>query len=205
MDAIRVLIADDHPDVRGGLRTAIMLDPMLQVVGEASDGKQAIEQIQRLEPDIAVQRNLAVGIILLTAHEGEDLFRAAMDAGANGYLLKDNAMLEITNGIRAISSGGYYVTCSMAACLTARAAGEPTPASHADSAAPEGLLAEVAPVERRIVQMIAAQRSTRDIPNQLRLSVRTIENRRALMCEKLAIGGANALLKFALENKDRIT
>jgi DNA-binding NarL/FixJ family response regulator len=201
---------------------AITQDPLLQVVGEAADGKQAIEQIQRLEPDIAVldismpvidgisalreirKRNLAIGIILLTAHEGEDLFHAAMDAGANGYLVKDNALLEITNGIRAISSGGYYVTRSMAGCLAARAAGEPAPARRADSAAAGGLLAQLAPVERRIVQMIAAQHSTKDIASELRLSVRTIENRRTLICEKLGISGANALLKFALENKARI-
>jgi DNA-binding NarL/FixJ family response regulator len=144
------------------------------------------------------KRGNSAGIILLTAHQGEDLFRAAVEAGANGYLMKDNALLEITNGIRAVASGGYYFTQSLGALFK-----QPQQQAAAADTGPD-LLAPLVPVERRIVQMIASQHSTRDIASELGLSIRTIENRRALICEKLGISGANALLKFALDHKHQL-
>jgi DNA-binding NarL/FixJ family response regulator len=213
---IRVLIADDHPVVRSGLQMAMLKDPVLQVVAEASDGESAIAQIERLLPDIAVidinmpalngiaavreirKRKLEVGIVFLTAHDGEDLFHAAMDLGANGYLLKDSAMLEIVSAIRAVSEGGYYVTASMMGHLLRRRE------ERAGKTDPDKSLPELSPVEVRILRMIAAHKSSKEIAAELRLNFRTIENRRTMICEKLQLHGANALLKFALEHKDRL-
>jgi DNA-binding NarL/FixJ family response regulator len=207
---------DDHPVVRSGLHAAIDQDPLLEVVGEAPDGEAAIAQIERLRPDIAVmdinmpkrdgiaavreirKRNLPVGIVFLTVHEGADLFHRAMDLGANGYLLKESALLEIVSAIRAVSEGGYYVTGSMMTHLLGRRAGAQQQAGQAKA------ISELTPAELRILRMVAASKASKDIAAELGLNFRTIENRRAAICEKLDLHGVNALLKFALENKDRL-
>ena len=212
---IRVLIADDHPVVRSGLHTAIEQDPLFEVIGEAPDGEAAVEQIERLRPDIAVmdikmpkldgiaaareirKRNLPVGIVFLTVHEGEDLFQKAMDLGANGYLLKESALVEIVSAIRAVSEGGYYVAGPMMGHLLRRRA-------STQESEREKLLPELSPVERRILRMIAGNKSSKEIAEELGLNFRTIENRRTMICEKLDLHGVNALLRFALENKDRL-
>ena len=217
MQPIRVLIADDHPVVRSGLRIAIAQDPLLEVVAEACDGGAAIEEIARLNPHVAVfdinmpkmdgiaaarkvrERDSQIKLIFLTVHDGEDLFHTAFQAGANGYLLKDSALMEIVAAIRAVCEGGYYVTgCMMGYLLNHR-----TRETNAGNAVTReaASLPQLSPVERRIVRLIAANRSTRDIAAELGLSVRTIENRRTAICEKLNLHGANALLKFALEHK----
>ncbi len=214
MPPIRVLIADDHPVVRSGLRLAIGQDPLLEVVGEACDGEAAIEQIAGLNPDVAIvdinmpkmdgiaaarqvrQRDAGIKLIFLTVHDGEDLFHAAFEAGANGYLLKDSALMEIVAAIRAVCEGGYYVTGSMMNYLLNRRPAEATAATEQVPPLPR-----LSPIERRIVRLIAANCSSKEIASELGLSVRTIENRRTAICEKLDLHGANALLKFALEHK----
>jgi DNA-binding NarL/FixJ family response regulator len=214
--SIQVLIADDHPVVRTGLKTAIREDPLLEVVGEASDGEAAVAQIERLHPDIAIidinmpkldgigaarairKRNLPVAIIFLTVHTAEDLFEKAMDLGANGYILKDSAMLEIVSAIRAVSEGGYYVSGPMMGHLMRRRAAGIQQSGH------DKALAELTPAELRIVRMIASNKTSKEIAGELGLNFRTIENRRTTICEKLDLRGANALLKFALEHKDRL-
>src|SRR5262245_61927462 len=116
---ITVLIADDHPVFRQGLRQIIASDPGLKVVAEAEDGQQALEQILACAPQVAVldvdmprqdgyevarrvrQLRLDVGVIFLTMHKEERFFNAALDVGVNGYLLKDSAISEIIGGIKA--------------------------------------------------------------------------------------------------------
>ena len=120
---IRVVIADDHPVVRRGLRQAIEADPRLKVVAETGDGEAALAQIQELKPAIAVvdvdmprldglgvareirKKRLPVDIVFLTIHGEEDLFHAAMDLGSKGYLLKDSALTEIVKALRAVAEG----------------------------------------------------------------------------------------------------
>ncbi len=213
---IRVVIADDHPVVRSGLHAAIDGDPLLRVVGEASDGEAAVAQIDLLRPEIAVmdinmprlsgiaaareirKRSIAVGIVFLTVHEGEDLFQKAMDLGANGYLLKESALAEIVSAIRAVSEGGYYVAAPMMGHLLRRNRDAENEAEQAKA------LTELTPAELRILRMIAANKSSKDIAAKLGLNFRTIENRRTAICEKLDLHGANALLKFALEHKSNL-
>jgi DNA-binding NarL/FixJ family response regulator len=144
------------------------------------------------------KRNLPVAIIFLTVHIAEDLFQKAMDQGANGYLLKDSAMLEIVSAIRAVSAGGYYVSGPMMGHLMGRRAAGIQQSAHTKA------LSELTPVELRIVHRIAANKTSKDIASELGLNFRTIENRRTAICEKLDIRGANALLKFALEHIDRL-
>jgi DNA-binding NarL/FixJ family response regulator len=118
---IRILLADDHPLMRRGLRMSIEDEVGLKVIAEAQDGQSALDQIEKLRPDIAlldiempkldglgvarqvVQRKLGTKIIFLTFHTNEDLFRAGMALGTAGYILKDSAVQEVVAGIRAVS------------------------------------------------------------------------------------------------------
>jgi len=213
-DQIRILLADDHPVVRKGLRMAIEEDVGLSIVGEAADGEAALALIVELLPQIAVldidmpklhgfqvareiaARHLPVATIFLTMHTGEDPFRAAMDLRAKGYILKDSAMLEIVAGIRAVAAGQPYLSSA----LTARLLQPPAPASAPNDA----LASRLTPTERRIVQLIAADKSSKEIGGELSIHYRTIENHRTNICRKLGLEGANALLRFALQNKHRL-
>jgi DNA-binding NarL/FixJ family response regulator len=214
MNLIRVLLADDHPVVRNGLKTAIDQDSELRVIGEACDGESAIQQSLSALPNVVVldikmplvngivatrrikEQKPETGVVVLTAHDSEDLFRAAMEAGANGYLTKDIAMIEITAAIRAISNGGCYVTQSMVHYLTTNIQLPTT-----DSLQNNEPFGDLTPMERRLIGMIAKHYSNKEIASELGLSVRTVENRRAAICEKLGLHGPNALLRFAHEHK----
>ncbi len=127
-DEIRILIADDHPLMRKGLRLSVEEDPGLKVVGEASDGEAALSLIKKLHPHVAlldiempkldglgvaremVKCGLKTEIIFLTFHSNQDLFRSAMDLGCKGYILKDSAVQEVVAGIHAVASGRPYIS-----------------------------------------------------------------------------------------------
>jgi DNA-binding NarL/FixJ family response regulator len=214
-DEIRILIADDHPVVRKGLRLSVEEDPDLVVVGEASDGETALAMIKKLKPQVAVldidmpkMDGLAVGreiarqklkteIIFLTFHSDEDLFRAAMDIGAKGYILKDSASQEIVAGVRAVAAGRPYLSSAITSQMLQKK--EPPPKK-----AGEELTSRLTPTERRIMQLIAEGKSSKDIGAELSIHYRTVENHRTSICRKFSIEGegANALLRFALQNKN---
>lgn len=135
---IRIVLADDHPIVRRGLRLTIESDPRLQVVAEANDGEEALAQIQAQRPDVAVldldmprldgfgvaralqQARLAVEVVFLTLHSEEDMFQAAMELGAKGYILKESAVDEIVQGIKSVAKGQHFVTPSLTGYLLNR-------------------------------------------------------------------------------------
>ena len=210
---IRVVIADDHPVVRRGLRQTIEGDPGLKVVAEVGDGQAALAQIQELKPAIAVidvdmprldglgvareirKKRLPVEIIFLTIHGEEDLFHAAMDLGSKGYLLKDSALTEIVKALRAVAEGNYYVTPSLTAYLVQRRSRAQTFASENPK------LADLTPTELRILGMVAEGKSSKSIAEELFIHYRTVENHRTNICQKLGLQGHNALFKFAIQHK----
>jgi len=214
-DEIRVLIADDHPIVRKGLRSSIEEDPGLTVVGEASDGEMALAMIKKLKPDVAVldidmpkMDGLAVGrelakqrlkteIIFLTFHSDEDLFRAAIEIGGKGYILKDSASQEIVAGVRSVAAGRPFLSSAITAQMLQK---KEAPAKKAG----DELTSRLTPTERRVMHLIAQGKSSKDIGAELSIHYRTVENHRTNICRKFEIEGegANALLRFALQNKD---
>jgi DNA-binding NarL/FixJ family response regulator len=213
---ISILIADDHPVVRRGLQQAIELDARCKVVAEAGDGEAALAGIEQCRPRIAVLdidmpkldglavakecgiRRLSVELMFLTVHGDEDLFHAAMDLGAKAFLLKDTALAEIVSAVNAVAAGRYYVTPSLSAHLLRR-----RDRSRELERRQPGI-GDLTPVERRILQMIAASKSSKQIAEELFLHYRTVENRRTAICLKLGLHGANALLKFALQHKTEL-
>ncbi len=141
-----------------------------------------------------MELHLKTRIIFLTLHKDEDYFRAAMEAGGKGYLLKDSASQEIVTGIREVSEGRLYISPAMATHLLK---GKQVPASPAV----ESVNAQLTATERRILSLIAEGQSSKEIGSQLSIHYRTVENHRTNMCRKLGIEGANALLRFALQHK----
>jgi DNA-binding NarL/FixJ family response regulator len=218
-DEIRILIADDHPVVRKGLRMAIEEDAGLKLVAEVGDGEAALAAIEKLRPQVAVldidmpkldglavareigKRRLPVETIFLTMHTGEDLFRAALELGAKGYILKDSAMLEIVAGVRAVAAGRPYLSSALTARLLQRR--EQSSEKPGDDRQAEWV-GRLSPTELRIVQLIAFDKSSKEIGEELSIHYRTVENHRTNICRKLGIEGANALLRFALQNKHKL-
>ena len=210
---IRVVIADDHPVLRKGLRQVIEADPSLQVVAEAYDGETALAQMEKLQPQIAVldidmpkldgfgvmkeiqRRRLGIDVVLLTLHSDEVLFNEAMDLGAKGYILKETAVSDIANGIRAVAAGQHYVTSSLTAHLIRHRSREQAFARRRPS------IADLTVTERRILRMIARGQSSKEIAAELFIHYRTVENHRTSIGQKLGLHGHNAVLKFALEHK----
>ena len=213
---IRIVIADDHPVFRRGLCMVIASDPALKVVGEAENGDEAVARINELRPDVAlldidmpgqngfdVARQLQSlriqpAIIFLTMHEDEALFNSAFDLGAQGYLLKDSAVSDIVAGIKTVTSGRHFISPSLSTFLVSRARRATTLAEHKPS------ILDLTPTERRVLKLIAENNLTSEIAAKLGISLRTVENHRAHICQKLDLRGSNALLKFALTHKSEL-
>lgn len=121
-----------------------------------------------------------------------------MDLGVRGYIFKESALIEIVSGLRTVARGQYYVSPPLTCYLLRRRAESQALAQSRPS------LDHLTPAERRIVQMIADNKSSKEIADELCLHYRTIENRRTSICQKLGLRGANALLKFAFQNKSRL-
>jgi DNA-binding NarL/FixJ family response regulator len=172
---IRILIADDHPIFRKGLREVIEEDPSLIVISEVEDGAMALAELQSLAPRVAVldiempKKNgfalaqavrdlkISVEIIFLTMYKEEDAFNRALDTGVKGYVLKDSAATEIISGIKAVAAGQYYISPALSSFLVNRNAR----AALLDEEKPG--LHRLTPVERRILRLIAEKRSSKEI------------------------------------------
>jgi DNA-binding NarL/FixJ family response regulator len=216
MHTIRVLLADDHPIVRSGLRGELSDAPGIDVVAEAADGEAALARIRELRPDVAIldlnmpkangfevakqlqDEGSAVAVVLLTAHKDESLLNKALDLGFKGFVLKDAAVAEIVDCIRAVHVGQHYISPQLSTFLLNR---NRRSAALAES---KPGLESLTPAERRVLQMIAEQQSTRQIADALCVSVRTVEHHRSNICAKLDLHGVNALTRFATAHRSEI-
>lgn len=212
----QILIADDHPLLRQGLRQAIESDPRLVVVAEVGDGQSALERLRKLRPQIAVldvnmpeldgfgvaqvirQEQLPVEIIFLTVHRERAFFNQALDLGAKGYILKDSASTDIVTGIRAVAAG----ECFTSPALTSYLINRPRPMLETPTVV--GGLESLTPTERRILSLIAAYKTSKEIGDELNISFRTVNTHRANICQKLDLQGNHALMKFALAHQEEL-
>jgi DNA-binding NarL/FixJ family response regulator len=211
-----VVIVDDHPLFRQGLRQAVAEDPRFEVIGEADNGAAAIETILNLKPAVAVldvnlpgpsglevaaalQKKRCVSrLVILTMLKDEQAFNRALNLGIQGYVLKENASDEILNCIAAVARGEAYVSPSLTGFMLGRRRRAETLAGRQPG------LEDLTVAEKRILQRIAAGKMSKEIAAELFISPRTVESHRANICEKLGLTGSNRLLQFALENRDAL-
>jgi DNA-binding NarL/FixJ family response regulator len=212
---IRILIADDHPIVRQGLKAAIETDPRFGVIAEASNGRIALDHIQKLRPQIAVldidmpeldgfavareirARQLPVGIIFLTVHRDERFFAEALQLGTKGYVLKDSAVTDIVSGISAVAAGEHFASPALTSYLMKSRRNSAT-------SVPQGGLQDLTTTERRVLALIADYKTSREIGDLLHISHRTVQTHRANICIKLDLRGSHALMKFALDHRSEL-
>ncbi len=210
MKKYTAIIADDHPIFRNGVRDILNDLPNLQVVGEGGDGTEAYQLILAHRPDIAVldlEMPLLSGLdvcqkvknekhqtrfIILTMHREKHFFKAAMAAGVDGYLLKDNAIQDLLQCISAVCSGKNYVSQAIAHYLTEHVdVMTHTPVTQAQKV--------LSPTEKVILKLISEGKSSADIAALLFISANTVDNHRSNMARKLGLEGKNSLMKFAIQ------
>ncbi len=213
---LRILIADDHPLFRSGLRQAIETDPLLGVVAEAGNGEEALRLLLETLTDIAIldvdmpgkdgfavvralrEQQCNVPIVFLTMHRDERFLNTALDLGVQGYVLKDSAIIEIISCIKAVAAGQDYISPALSGFLISRHR------RAVSLAAQKPGLDLLSSAERRVLNLIAEYKTTKEIADELVVSPRTVETYRARIAEKLELKGAHALLKFALNHKSEL-
>ncbi|MBM3844999.1 MAG: response regulator transcription factor [Verrucomicrobia bacterium] len=214
MDSLlKILIADDHPIFRRGLCDVIETDPSLRLVGQASNGDEAVRLIRELDPDIAIldvnmpklsgleatrklmEDRVPVKIVLLTMHEDVDLLNKALDLGVHAYVLKENAVEDLIAAVRSVADGKTFISSTMAGLLLRRRA-----QAEALRRAKPGL-ESLTPAERRILKLIAEDKTSKEIAEVLGCAVRTVETHRQNMSAKIGLSGSHSHLKFAYDNK----
>lgn len=209
---VNVLIVDDHPLLRRGLRDVIGHDSRFKVVGEAADGEEALRQISALAPGVVILdidmprrngletiraiRQLAspAKVIILTMYKEEDMFNAAMDLGAKAYVLKENAANDILEALEKVDRGEPFVSALMLD------AGQRRSNRVRELLLSKPQIELLTPAERRILKLIGEDYTSKEIANLLQLSVRTVDNHRQHICDKLKLHGTHTLLKFAFDN-----
>lgn len=211
---LHIVIADDHPIFRRGLRTVIEADPRLKVVAEAEDGATALAEVKRLQPQVVVldmdmpqldgmavaraivEQRLPVAVAFLTMHKDEATFNAALDLGVKGYVVKDSAANEIIGCIKAVAAGQSFISPVLSGLLLNR--------NSPGTQQPPGGVNLLTQAERRVLRLIAAGKLNNEIAEELFVSVRTVEHHRSNICSKLGLNGKHALLTFALTHKSEI-
>jgi DNA-binding NarL/FixJ family response regulator len=202
---MRILIADDHTLVRAGLTSLIARLPEMEVVAEAADGRQALRLVRDLQPDIVLMDIAMPGlnglesaerihgihpkikIIILSMHASEEYVAQALKAGASGYLLKDAATAELEMALKSVSMGQFYLSPAISRQVV----------DNFLRGGPMGLDL-LTPRQRKILQLIAEGKGTRDIAETLHLSVKTVETHRAQLMERLDIHDVAGLIRYAL-------
>jgi DNA-binding NarL/FixJ family response regulator len=205
---IRIVLADDHALVRAGLRSLLEQVDDVTVVGEASDGLEALRAVEDLAPDVVVADVAMPGlngielierlarerpgarVLIVSAHANEEYVLRAVRAGGAGYVLKDASPAELERAVRTIAAGDKYLS--------------PAISGHVISAYLERVTEDEAPGprlsprQRQVLQMIAQGRSTKEIAGILSLSVKTIETHRAQIMERLDIHDVAGLVRYAI-------
>jgi len=204
---IRILLADDHILVRQGFKLILSEQPDMEIAGEAANGREAVEQAEKLQPDIvimdvtmpelngieATRRITAVAprsrVLALSMHKDAVYVREILRAGARGYLLKDSADADLIAAVRAVAKGEGYLSPAISdAVLTDYR-------KHVTD--PLDLLTTR---EREVLQMIAEGKTNKEIATTLNLSVYTVEAHRGRVMEKLNLHSTGELVRFALRS-----
>ena len=206
---LKVVLADDHTLVRQGIETLLSGNDSLEIVGQAGDGYEALELIEKHEPDIAIldismprlngleatrkmaEKGLDTDVIFLSMYDDEGYIRRAIKTGASGYLLKEDAIEELEDAIDSVRKGFHYMSPPILSSLV-----EMT--ERGLKAIEPDVLDQLTSREREILQLIAEGNSNKEIAEILSRSVETVRTHRANLMEKLDVHSAEEIREFAL-------
>jgi len=210
---VKIIIAEDHTILRAGLRALLSTQKEFEVIGEAGDGREAIRVADKLEPDLMLidlsmpklngmeaiheikRRNPQIKVIALTVHKNEEYILAALEAGANGYVLKDASQGELFMAIQYVMTGKKYLSPSISekiveVFLENRQEGKEFSAWDT-----------VTSREKEILKLIAEGYKNKDIADHLFISIKTVEKHRSNLMKKLDLHNTAALTTYAIEKK----
>src|SRR3954471_1903366 len=205
---VRVLLVDDHVLVRAGIRSLLEKIPSVEVAGEASNGREALEMIAGQQPDVVLM-DIAmkdmnglettnrltkefpnIKVLILSMQAKEECVAQALRAGAKGYLLKDAATDELEKALQIVIDGGAYLSASVSKMM-----GNRNLTSENSGQSP---LDELTPRQREILQLIAEGKSTKEIAYILKVRAKTVETHRSLLMDRLGIHDVPGLVRYAI-------
>jgi DNA-binding NarL/FixJ family response regulator len=205
---IRVLLADDHTIVRQGFRLILSQQPGIEVVGEAANGREAVEAVRRLKPHVAVldiampecngveatrlirQESPECRVLVLSMHSDAAYVRGALRAGASGYLLKETIDSELVTAVRAVAQGQGFLSPAISPTVLADYQKHVTDP-----------LDLITPRERQLLQMLAEGKTSKDIASELEISVYTVDAHRSRIMRKLQLRTIGDLVRFAIQRR----
>jgi len=205
----RVLLADDHHLVRAGIRSLLEKMPGIEVVGEASNGREALELVKAQMPDVVlldiamtelgglealsrITKNFStVKVVILSAHANEEYVIRALRSGAAGYMLKDAATAELELALKSIAEGKTYLSPSISRTVID---------SYLARVGDGGPLEQLTSRQREILQMIAEGKNTKEIASTLEISVKTVEAHRLQLMARLGIHDVPGLVRYAIRS-----
>jgi DNA-binding NarL/FixJ family response regulator len=211
---VAIIVADDHPLFRSGLIKTIQENSDYLIAGESATGADALEQIRTIKPEIAIldismpemnglevakiinKEKLNTKVIILTMYKDEDYFNEAINLDVSAYILKDCATNEILNCLDVILGGEYYFSPEVLKYLMNR--------KHKKSSLQNEHpgLKDLTFAEKQVLEKVAENKTSKEIAEELFISVRTVQNHRNNICNKLNLKGYNKLLQFAIYNKN---
>jgi DNA-binding NarL/FixJ family response regulator len=208
---IRIILAEDHTILREGLRALLSADPTFEIVGEAADGREAVRCVEKLGPDLVMmdlsmprmtgmdaireikKRYRDTKIVALTVHKTEEYLRTTLQAGADGYVLKDATHEELMLAIQNVLKGKTYLSPGVSEkVIEGYLEGK-------ESQIPSSTLSLLSPREREILKLIAEGYKNKEIAADLCISLKTVEKHRANLMKKLDLHNAAALTAYAIE------
>ena len=212
MKTVRILIADDHELVRKGIATTLEEVPGWTVVAQAENGRQAVDLAQSLRPDIVIldmtmpelngleatrqilSNRTGERVLILTAHESEQLVREVLNAGAQGYVLKSDAGRALVTAVEALLDGRPFFTSKVARIVLDGFLRSPDGAPRGDAAQ------TLSPREREIVQLLAEGKSNKEVARALGITVKTAETHRGNIMRKMEFASLSDLIRYAIRN-----
>jgi len=210
---IKILIADDHPLMLEGLKIVLIEEGICSDCDKAKNGEEAYTKLTSNYYDVAIldvempkmsgleiarkitAQKTETKIIFLTMYKDEDLFNEAMDSGANGFVLKENAVNDIIDCIKEVLNGHYYISSLISDYLVKHL----NKKSSFEKSNPS--INDLTNSERRILKLVSQNKTSKEIAYELSISTKTVENHRNNISKKLNLRGSHSLFKFAIANK----
>ncbi len=209
---IRVLLADDHAVLRDGVRLLLEMDPAIQVVGDAADGREAVQKTRELQPDVAildilmaelngieaarqiVAENPATRVIILSMNANSEYIFRALQAGVSGYLLKASAGSEVVQAVHAVHAGGRYLSQAISDTVITEYI------AQREATEKDNRLLRLTAREREVLQLVVEGRSNVEIAQRLTIAPGSVKTYRKRIMQKLDIHDLPGLVKFAIRH-----